>query len=81
MKSTRFAIPMALFALLGGCATDGPATSGASLRATLASQNVNAPRQARADVMDGAAAVEVVKNYADSYANPRPQSADSAFGR
>jgi hypothetical protein len=81
MNHAYFAIALSLGAALSGCATDGPATSGASVRAIVASQTA-LPTPARQEVgVDGAAAVETYKNYVDSYNNPRPHSAGSAFSR
>jgi uncharacterized lipoprotein YajG len=68
-------------ALLTGCATDGPTTNGASVR-TIVAQQIATQQPARAaTTIDGAAAVEIHKNYLDSYASPQPQRAGSAFGR
>jgi len=82
---------VALAAALGGCATTGaphdsvrsigPATDGASVRAILARQIAAPIPQRRAATIEGATAVEIYKNYANSYDNPRAQPAGSAFGR
>lgn len=78
MNQFRFATMLALAAMLGACATDGPATNGATVRATMASQ-VIAPQHRGPAAMDGAAAIEIYKNYVESYDSPRPQVDDSAF--
>jgi len=78
MTQFRFATALIIAAALTGCATDGPATNGASLRAAIASQ-VIAPQPRQTAGMDGAAAVEIYRNYVDSFDSPRPQVDDSAF--
>jgi hypothetical protein len=65
----------------GGCATDGPATNGASVRTMVARQIADPSPQRAPATIDGAAAVDIVKNYNGSYATPQPQVAGSAFGR
>ncbi|WP_312511786.1 hypothetical protein [Massilia sp.] len=84
MKQIRIVLSLTLVsaaALLGGCATDGPATDGASVRSIVARQIADPQPQRRPATIDGNSAVEIVKNYNDSYANPQPQQAGSAFGR
>lgn len=77
MKPTRIATALALAATLSGCAYEGPAASGASLRAIMASQVI--PPQPHADKgADGAAAVAAYANYKQSYVAPTPQG-DSAM--
>ena len=81
MNQFRFAIPLLVAVALAGCATDGPATSGASERAAMASQVISPqpPAQRQPAVADGVAAVAVYKNFVESYTSPRPQVEDSAF--
>jgi len=67
--------------LAAGCATEGPAADGASARAMVARQIAEPNPQRAPATIDGAAAVDIVKNYNASYANPQPQVAGSAFGR
>lgn len=88
MKHFRLTAALACVLAAGGCATDGPATNGASVRTMVARQIAEpnggpngepTPQRAPATI-DGAAAVDIVKNYNGSYANPQPQAAGSAFG-
>jgi len=84
MNHFRLSIHVALcivcMAALVGCATEGPAGSGDSVRAALAAQIVP-PQARRASGVDGVAAVETYKNYVESFDSPRPQVSDSAFRR
>lgn len=81
MKTLPVASMLAIALSLGGCATDGPATNGNSVRAIVASQTI-APQPNRPQTgIDGAAAIEGYKNYVESYDSPRPQLNDSAFRR
>lgn len=80
MKHLRLTAALACLLAAGGCATDGPATNGASVR-TMVARQIAEPSPSRAPAtIDGAAAVDIVKNYNGSYANPQPQAAGSAFG-
>lgn len=81
MKHLSISLLLPALALLSGCATDGPATGGASVRAMVARQIANPQPQRTAGAIDGATAVSIVKNYAESYANPQPQQAGSAFNQ
>lgn len=84
MKQLRIVVALALagaVGALGGCATEGPATGGASVRTMVARQIANPQPQRGPDTVDGVTAANIVKNYAESYANPLPQQAGSAFGR
>lgn len=77
-----FLAMLSVATMLGGCASvDTRSSEGASVRSIVARQIAN-PQPARPPAMiDGATAVEIVKNYMGSYDNPRPQPAGSAFGR
>jgi hypothetical protein len=81
MKHSRILILAALLGALAGCATDGPATDGASVRSMVARQIANPEPQRAAGAIDGRTAVNMVRNYTDSYATPQPQQAGSAFGK
>lgn len=79
MKTIPFASLLASLSLLAGCATDGPATNGDSVRAIFASQAV--PAQPRMDRgLDARAAVAGYANYQQSYVTPAAQDSASAFG-
>ena len=79
MKTLLSASLLASLGLLAGCATDGPATNGDSVRAMLASQTI--PSQPRVERgADGRAAVAGYANYQQSYVTPAAQSNASAFG-
>jgi len=70
---------LASLTILGGCATEGPATNGDSVRAMIAGQTV--PPQPRVERgMDARAAVSAYVNYQGSYATPTAQGDGGAFG-
>lgn len=79
--TTASTLALALAFAVSGCATDGPASSGDSVRAIVARQVVEPAPQRQLSGVDGAAAAAAYKNYVDSYATPRPQVNDSAFRR
>lgn len=79
--ATSIAAVLASMAALGGCATDGPATSGASVRAIVASQTIAPPPRTASAASEGATAVATYKNYVESFSEPRPAVNDSAFRR
>lgn len=81
MKHLSISLLLTATAALGGCATEGPATDGASVRALVARQIAHPQPQRSVEAIDGAAAVNMVKTYHASYANPQPQQAGSAFGK
>lgn len=81
MKTLNTAALIACLAALGGCATDGPATGGASVRAIVASQIVAPQPRTAPTGAEGAAAVASYKNYVESFSEPRPAVNDSAFRR
>lgn len=76
MMFIRFAcaaVALSAVATLGGCAYEGPAGNGASVRAIMASQVI--PPQPHPDTgTDGVAAAAAYANYKQSYASPTPQS-------
>lgn len=79
MKTILNTSLLAALGLLAGCATEGPATNGDSVRAMLASQAI--PPQPRVERgADGRAAVAGYANYQQSYVTPAAQSNASAFG-
>lgn len=79
MKTIIRASLLASLAILAGCATEGPATNGDSVRAMIASQSV--PPQARVERgSDARAAVSAYVNYQGSYATPTAQGDGGAFG-
>lgn len=81
MKATLCAAMIAA-TLLSACATDGPATGGASVRALMASQIMPAqPHAARgADGADGMSAAAAYANYKQSYVTPAPQGDSTLVG-
>ena len=81
MKTFQLTAVLACLLAIGGCATEGPAADGASARSMVARQIAEPTPQRAPATIDGAAAVDIVKNYHGSYANPQPQAAGSAFGR
>ena len=74
MNPIRCMTVAAMLAMLGGCAAEGPAADGASVRALMASQRL-APQHPAAQPhgADGAAAVAAYANYKQSYVAPQPQ--------
>lgn len=79
MKTTLCASLLASALLLAGCATEGPATNGDSVRAMVASQTV--PPQARVERgSDARAATAAYANYQNSYVTPTAQADGGAFG-
>lgn len=80
MKRLPFVI---VLACLGGCQSpfpnEHPATYGAGVRATMASQVV-APKASAHQGEDGAAAAAAYANYQRSYVTPTPQSDSPSFG-
>ena len=78
MKTIIFASLLASLALLAGCATEGPATNGDSVRAMFAAQTV-APQPRVERGVDARAAVSAYVNYQGSYANPAAQAEGGAF--
>jgi len=80
MKTILCASLLASSILLAGCATDGPATNGDSVRAMIASQAI--PPQPRVEQgSDARAAVAAYGNYQSSYVTPTSQGDASAFGK
>lgn len=79
MRAIRLTLVAAACAALAACATDGPAGSGASARALLASQ-VMAPQPHAARGADAAAAVAGYANYQQSYVAPQPQGDSPLVG-
>ena len=79
MKTKYSLILLGMAATLGGCATEGPATGGASVRAIVARQIANPHPQRGPAMVDGASAVSAINSYADSYARPQPQRDGSSF--
>lgn len=78
MRSTCLAV-IASAALLSACATDGPATGGASVRALMASQIIPAqPHDGRG--ADGVSVVAAYTNYKQSYVTPQPQGDSTLVG-
>lgn len=74
MNPIRCMTVAAMLAVLGGCAAEGPAADGASVRALMASQRIAPqPSAQRAQGADGAAAVAAYANYKQSYVAPQPQ--------
>ena len=80
MKTILCASLLATVTILAGCATEGPATNGDSVRAMIASQAV--PPQPRVERgSDARAAVSAYANYQNSYATPTAQGDGGAFGK
>ena len=80
MKTILCASLLASLGILAGCATDGPATNGDSVRAMIASQAM--PPQPRVERgSDARAAVAAYRNYQNSYVTPTSQGDASAFGK
>lgn len=79
MIARSFLIALALCSLVA-CAPASRATSGATVRAIVASQII--PPQPRPETAaDGAAAVAAYANYQQSYVTPQPHADNAAFGR
>lgn len=80
MKNTVYLGLLASLTILAGCATEGRATGGDSVRAIVASQII--PPQPRVDRgIDGRAAAAAYGNYQNSYASPVAQGESTSFGR
>jgi len=81
MNTIRFLGAAALILTLAGCAAEGPAADGASVRAMLASQVIAPqPRASGKQGSDGAAAVAAYANYKQSYVVPQPQGDSTLVG-
>jgi hypothetical protein len=78
MRAILFA-GLASAVLLGGCAVDGQAGNGASVRALMASQAMPA-RPHEEGGADGAAAAAAYANYKRSYVSPQPQGDSTLVG-
>ena len=80
MKNILCASLLATLTILAGCATEGPATNGDSVRAMIASQAL--PPQPRVDRgSDARAAVSAYANYQNAYATPTALGDGGAFGK
>ncbi|WP_306392987.1 hypothetical protein [Telluria beijingensis] len=79
MNTTIRASLLASLTLLAGCATEGPATNGDSVRAMFAAQTA-APQPRVEQGSDARAAVSAYVNYQGTYANPTAQADGGAFG-
>jgi len=75
-----FSAILALCALLTGCAYEGPAGSGAAVRAIMASQIVPPQPRTGPEAADGVAAAAAYANYRQSYVAPTPQGDSTMVG-
>ena len=80
MMIVRSAALIALIASLPGCAYKGPAASGESVRAIVASQ-VLPPQPHRETGADGSSAAAAYANYQQSFAVPTAQSDSPIVGK
>jgi hypothetical protein len=79
MTMIRSAAALAILAATAGCAYEGPAAGGATVRAIMASQMLP-PTQQRAAGGDATAGAAAIENYRKSYVTPTPQGDATLLG-